>query len=231
MSKATSSLGLATGLAILMAIGTAEPASARNRTELEPGAVTITLRVYDYVRVNRPGLLAAESEATAILAQAGLEARWVDCPTSQAEFDNYPDCQSAWQATDFVLRVLPKAMVDSRAKWQEALGSTPECPGVATCTSSVFYDRVTGLAQGANATLPALLGRAMTHEIGHLLLGANSHSRTGIMRPFWSGRDLSLNGRPYLLFTPEQSRQMKSRLAERVLAWQSQEKVAALGQQ
>lgn len=231
MSKAASSLGLATGLAVIMATGAVEPASARNRTETESGAVTITLRIYDYVLVSRPVLQAAESEATAILAQAGLEARWVDCPTSEAELDNYPDCQSAWQANDFVLRVLPKAMVDSRAKWQEALGYTPECGGVGTCTGSVFYDRVTGLAEGANATLPALLGRAMAHEIGHLLLGANSHSRTGIMRAFWSGQDLALGGRPYLLFTPEQSRQMKTRLAARAQAWQAQAKVAALGRQ
>lgn len=229
MSKAASSLGLATGLAVIMATGAVEPASARNRTATESGAVTITLRVYDYVRVNRPRLLAAESEATEILAQAGLEARWVDCPTSQAELDNYPDCQSAWRATDFVLRVLPNAMVDSRTKWQEAMGSTLECDDAGTCTSNIFYDRVSGIAEESSATLPVLLGRAMAHEIGHLLLGANSHSRTGIMRPFWAGQELSLNAQVYLLFTPEQSRQMKTRLAARAQAWQAQAKVAALG--
>jgi len=229
MRKAASFLGMATGLAVIMTTGAVEPASARSRTATESEDVTITLRIYDYVRVNRPILLAAESEATAILAQAGLEARWVDCPTTQVESNNHPDCESAWQADDFVVRVLPNTMVDSRAKWQEALGYTPECGEVGTCTGSVFYDRVTGLAEGANATLPALLGRAMAHEIGHLLLGANSHSRTGIMRAFWSARDLSLDGRPYLLFTPEQSRQMKTRLAERAQTWLAESKVAAFG--
>jgi hypothetical protein len=146
MRKAARSLELATGLAVLMAAGAAEPASARNR-EIEPGAVTITLRVYDYVHLDRSRLLAAEGEAAAILAQACIEARWVDCPTSEAELDKYPDCPSAWQANDFVLRVLPKAM-ESRAKWQEALGSTPECGAVGLCTSSIFFDGVTGLAEG-----------------------------------------------------------------------------------
>jgi hypothetical protein len=70
----------------------------------------------------------------------------------------------------------------------------------------------------------------MAHEIGHLLLGANSHSRTGIMRAFWSGDDLTLAARAYLLFTPGQSRQMKTRLAEREQDWQAQAKVASLGQ-
>jgi hypothetical protein len=36
-----------------------------------------------------------------------------------------------------------------------------------------------------------LLGRAMTHEIGHLLLGTLDHSEGGLMRRHWSerGRD------------------------------------------
>lgn len=230
MSKAANSLRLTTGLAVLLATGAVEPASARDRTDAGPRTITITLRVYDYVRLDRPRLLAAESEATAILAQAGIEARWMDCPKSQAEFDNYPDCQSVWRANDFVLRVLPKAMVDSRTKWQDALGSTPECGRAGTCTSNVFYDRTIRLAEGASATLPVLLGRAMAHEIGHLLLGANSHSRTGIMHAFWSGGDLSLAARPSLLFTSEQSRQMRSRLAQREQDRQLPTKVADLGQ-
>ncbi|HME00942.1 MAG TPA: hypothetical protein VKM93_26985 [Terriglobia bacterium] len=156
MSKAASSLGLATGLAVLLATAAAEQATARNRTETEAGAVTITLRVYNYAVMNRSQLLAAESEATAILGRAGLDARWVDCPTSSAEFTIYPDCQSTWQASDFALRVLPNTVVDSRAKWQEALGFMPDCGGVGTCTASVFYDRVNGLAEGASATLPVL---------------------------------------------------------------------------
>ena len=224
MRSGAGPLGLATGFAVLMATGAAEPASAKKRSEVEPRSRAITLRIYDYVRMDRPELLAAEGEAGAILAQAGVEARWVDCPTSEAVLDKYPDCPSLWQANDFVLRVLPKAM-ESRAKWQEALGSTPECPPVGLCTSSIFFDRVVGLAEGSNATLPVLLGRAMAHEIGHLLLGANSHSRTGIMRASWSGDDLSLAARAYLLFTPEQSRQMKTRLAERARGWQAEAKL------
>ena len=64
----------------------------------------------------------------------------------------------------------------------------------------------------------------MAHEIGHLLLGANSHSCTGIMQAFWSGEELSLAARADMLFTPEQSRQMKTRLAERAVAWHSEAK-------
>jgi len=35
-----------------------------------------------------------------------------------------------------------------------------------------------------------LLGRAVAHEIGHLLMGTNQHSASGIMRARWSRCDL-----------------------------------------
>lgn len=229
MSKATRSLGLAIGLAVNLAMGAVEPASARNHTEIESGNTTLTLRVYDYVHVNRPVLLGAEGEVNSILGQAEIKSRWIECPISQAELTNFPDCQSAWGADDFVLRLLPKAMADSQVKGQDALGVAYESEGLSAYLASIFYDRVSGLAQGGSATLPVLLGRAMAHEIGHLLLGTHSHSSRGIMRPFWSGQELSLDGRLYLLFTPEQSRQMKTRLAARAEAWQTEEKVANLG--
>jgi hypothetical protein len=227
MSKTAGSLGVAAILGVLVGTGGVGKTAAKDHAKSESETFTITLRVYDYVRMKRPALLAAEGEAGAILDQAGLEARWVDCPTSEAELENYPDCPSVWQVNDFVLRVLPNAMVEPRAKWQEALGFTPECDAVGTCTISIFHDRVKDMAEGEKATLPILLGRAMAHEIGHLLLGANSHSRTGIMRAQWFGEDLSLAASPHLLFTAEQSRQMRTRLTERAHAGQT--KAAGLG--
>ena len=192
---------------------------------MEGGIARITLRVYDYVRPNHTVLLAAEKEASEVLAQAGIETRWLDCPTAYDEEPSFPGCSTEWQATDFVVRLLPNAMIDSRAKWQEALGSTNACEGTGTCTANVFNDRVAAMVAGPNAELPVLLGRAMTHEIGHLLLGADLHSRTGIMRAVWSGQDLTVLGRPYLLFTRDQSRQMRSRLAKREQAWQAQVRI------
>jgi len=212
-----------------MAPGAAGHSSARNRTEAEPGAITIALRVYDYARVDRARMLGAETEATTILARAGVEARWVDCSTSKADLDNYPDCQSPWQANDFVLKVLPKAMVDSKVIWQEAMGFSFRCDTLGTCSSSVFYDRVQSLSQGGRGPLPVLLGLAMAHEIGHLLLGTHSHSSTGIMRARWFGEDITLAACPHLLFTAQQSRQMKTRLAERAQAWQLQAEAVELG--
>ena len=47
--------------------------------------------------------------------------------------------------------------------------------------ASIFCDRI-ATTPGAPKYFPIPLGDVIAHEVGHLLLGANSHSRSGIMR-------------------------------------------------
>jgi len=202
---------------------------AKNSPDAPQTAQEITLRVFNYVHVNPSTLRAAEGETTRILVEAGVNARWVDCPTPHDNWDDYPNCQSAWRDSDYVLRVMPKAMVAVLENSTDSLGFAPDCGTGPHCMAGVFYDRVMSLAGGANAAAPVLLGRVMAHEIGHLLLGPNSHSRTGIMRANWSAREFRLDARPELLFTAEQSRRMKTRIAEQVQPSQAQTKVVNLG--
>ena len=43
-------------------------------------------------------------------------------------------------------------------------------------------------------TLSRLLGLAIAHELGHVLLGSNSHSDLGLMRGRWNREDLEFMG-------------------------------------
>ena len=52
----------------------------------------------------------------------------------------------------------------------------------------------------------------MAHELGHLLLGSNSHSRAGIMRAHWQGEELHRLSRGNLWFTSEQANHMRGKL-------------------
>ena len=212
-------------LALMDAAASGTPSLAKHPPDARRGTASLTLRVYDYARENRSSLLAAEAEATRILGQAGVNARWTDCPTSRAQSSNYPDCQLPWRVNDYVLDVLPEAMTALLGKSEDALGSTPTCTG-SHCTAIVFFDRIERMSNGGTATAPMLLGRAMAHEIGHLLLGAKTHSPSGIMRARWSPGELRLNAGPGMLFTQEQARQMRMRLSEQI---QSSQPNAQLG--
>jgi hypothetical protein len=55
----------------------------------------------------------------------------------------------------------------------------------------VFYDRVQQISrQTVNEGM--VLGHAIAHELGHLLLGVDAHSPEGLMRAHWTSRDLAL---------------------------------------
>ncbi len=49
---------------------------------------------------------------------------------------------------------------------------------------------VRAIARRTGTPLPTLLGRAIAHEIGHLLLGSGVHPRMGLMRAQWSNEEL-----------------------------------------
>ncbi len=53
----------------------------------------------------------------------------------------------------------------------------------------------------------------MAHELGHLLLGSNSHSLTGLMGANWRTVDLIHMEQGGLAFSEEQSRKMKATLS------------------
>jgi hypothetical protein len=107
-------------------------------------------------------------------------------------------------------------MVAAPRESPDSLGFTLLSNAGESIMASVFYDRIREMSSPPRAATPVLLGRAMAHEIGHLLLGANAHSRSGIMRAHWSDQDLTMGTRGEFLFTAEQSRRMKTRLAQQV---------------
>jgi hypothetical protein len=76
-----------------------------------------------------------------------------------------------------------------------------------------------------------ILGRAMAHEFGHVLLGPG-HSSQGIMRPGWGEKQWEFTSANDMVFTPGQEKALrlavKTRLAEKPDAFQvdAQEPVA-----
>jgi hypothetical protein len=61
--------------------------------------------------------------------------------------------------------------------------------------ATIYLDRVLRLAEQTGADRIALLGHAIAHELGHLLMASNVHGPIGLMRAFWSVDEVR-NGRP-----------------------------------
>ena len=79
----------------------------------------------------------------------------------------------------------------------------------------VFYDRVDVLARKHVADAAQILGHAIAHEIGHILLNDQRHSPAGIMRGEWNLRDLQNTRYGYLDFTPRQARAIRDEAGRR----------------
>lgn len=186
----------------------------------DPNLGTVTVRVYPYARVPADALERAQETASRIFANAGIQLHWVACPTNGDEDENekYAECQRRVGGQDVFVRIISSAPAQF-AKYKGISGAAmlPEGGGPGRY-ALVFYDRVertghrlVGCTQGvfANA-MPATvftsvtLGMVLAHELGHLLLGANGHSKGGIMQAQWDRQDLEDRFLGRQSFTPNQ---------------------------
>jgi hypothetical protein len=164
----------------------------------------ITVLVNDSASVKPPLLRRAELEATRLFDAAGIEIQWVNC----GETD---ECRHILGPKEFVLHIVAGCQTRSDLVFGVAfLGEDGRGQ-----YSDVFFDRLQQ-TQG-EVDLALLLGAVSAHELGHLLLGSNSHSRIGIMQPRWGSEGLHKIGTGRLLFTPEQARSMRNRISAETL--------------
>ena len=159
----------------------------------------ITILVNDSASVEPSVLRQAEREASRLFDVAGIEIQWANCQETD-------ECRHILGPTEFVLHIVPTGNTGSDFIFGEAfLGEDGRGQ-----YSDVFFDRLR--QRRGDVDLALLLGAVSAHELGHLLLGSNSHSRTGIMEPRWGPADLHKLGMGVLLFTPEQARLMNGRI-------------------
>jgi hypothetical protein len=170
-------------------------------------AVPLSVRIYNYAEVPEATLAAAQGEAALIFRQAGIDVSWLPCACSDAEFAESPHKFTACaQATGAVtVRIQPKCLGGQAMRSHSWLAAAQKQ------SSEVFYDRVRQFAAD-QACKPALvLALVLAHELGHLLLGEESHSSQGIMVPKFRTQELRRAQKGQLLFTPEQAQRMRER--------------------
>lgn len=195
------SLWIAEGLLVVLGLDFADDFQTR-AAEPDP---TITARVINYAAATPATIAKAEHQADRILGEAGLHVIWLDCPLGQSAGILSDLCQQPLKPTEIVLRVLS----DHRRNGiqEDAFGFA-----VLPALASVYYEHAVYLArsQGTEFEVSTILGCVMAHEIGHLLLGSNSHSDTGIMQGQWERKQFRQLMWGNLHFTPQQSKLIRA---------------------
>jgi len=144
----------------------------------------LTIRVYRIAPLSNLVLAWAEVEAARMLRSAHLRLTWINCPAPT----NSASCAIPEQPSDLILRVLATALPHAPP---DALGTTAES-AYGNC-AFLFYNRVVACRTYRTLTF-LVLGRAMAHEIVHLLLPSSGHSASGLMSAMWSPKDLQSGG-------------------------------------
>jgi hypothetical protein len=143
----------------------------------------LTVRTYSRVEDAQWLLDTAAAEAARVLRGIPIRLIWINC-AAQA----HPvRCESLETPTDLTIRLLSKAPPEASPN---ALGMAMwSAPGG---SAALFYDRALSIRR-PGIFLPHILGRALAHEVVHLLLGFGSHSDLGLMRGQWSDDDLRMH--------------------------------------
>jgi hypothetical protein len=177
----------------------------------------ITVCVYDHAHVPSSTLARAKKEASRIYRQAGVEVAWLDRPLSAEQAQGETNILEQLGPSGFVLRILPRSMVENLQIRDAALGFALPCrEGESGCMAHVLYHKVEDLAKEGNTSLSQTLGLAIAHELGHLLLRSNAHNTEGIMQAQWRAKELQHASKGLLLFTPRQAQTIRAEVLRRV---------------
>src|SRR3954462_1097301 len=158
-------------------------ALAPNPTALFAQAPAVQIEVYDYAEMT-PGSVHKVLDLTQeILAGAGVSIQIILCRPNPVVA-----CGSKSGASrPLVIRVAPGGPKTGDSVLRPPLGLSIAGPEGGTY-GSVFLSRVKDAAADANVPWDVVLAYAVSHEVGHLLLGAEAHTPRGLMKATW-GRD------------------------------------------
>ena len=186
----------------------------------------ITVFVYNYAAVSSEVLALTEAEASRIYQQAGIEIEWLDCPLATQDAGQFHACQVPPGPTKLALRILSQPMTERLRQAGDSFGFAmiPEDGTFATVANVFSYD-AEQLASRRGMRPGIILGHLAAHELGHLLLGAGSHSPQGIMHVPWRLKELETVAQGLIVFRPQEAEGMRMNIRGRRVARETSKNV------
>jgi hypothetical protein len=193
------------------------------------GAPQEQLRVFITDAASTPPLVLADAQrrATGLLAAAGVRSSWKVCPPSSMLPGRRPCADAGSLAVS--VRILRSADAKvwpvERQSCGLALAGDSDEHGFLAIVDAGCIERVAGVFHESWSTV---LGHVMAHEIGHLLLGRESHGSSGLMSARWTADEQASLVRGELRFSSDDAARLRNAMTDRA-AWKpgvSQARVA-----
>lgn len=157
-------------------------------------ALTISVQVTDKYGAPKGVISAAQKDAARILAAAGVRLDWQQDPAPGG----------------ISLKLVAQKVEIAGG---DPLGYAFLQPVFKCNCAQLVYPEVERSAQRWEGEVSTILGAAMAHEVGHLLLNSNAHSSSGIMTASFGHKQIVQASKGELLFTAEQAGQIRSKIA------------------
>jgi hypothetical protein len=193
-------------ISLVFALGTffAQRSLAHAHPAFAP--MSLTVSVFNDAAVPPEVLLVAQDRAVFILQRAGISLVWLDCGTPGNRPPNSA-CGAISYPQHLSIRLISHASLASEDTFAQSFQDADGAGNYA-----VVYFRTLESSKAARmVTAGELLGHVVAHELGHLLLGLNSHSAAGLMLALWQAPELYQAAHGNLFFTGEQADRMRSR--------------------
>ena len=179
----------------------------------ETRPANLVIRIYDGTSADAASRAAAIQTASAVIAGAGVHAAWYDCTRELQR----PECMPSRRGRELIVRIMPTpapgtTLTGGSLETRSNAGTVRLILGFAVIDpasgggvlATIFMDRVEAIAHRIDVPPSSVLGSAIAHEVGHLLLGTPTHGLSGLMREIWTEEELALGREEDWLFTPSE---------------------------
>jgi hypothetical protein len=158
-------------------------------------AVVISLKLVNISHAPLPVIAEAERVAADIYAAIGVDLRWSDTPSSLLVIlrDDEPG--------------------DLRRATQSVLGAAIHTPN-GSPVAYVFYRRIAEQAERYLSAPASILGSAIAHEVGHLLLPTRDHGHVGLMRGYWEYPEFQRAANNQLRFSRDEGESIRANIPD-----------------
>jgi hypothetical protein len=190
----------------------------------EPATARLVLRVYNVYGLSEAALETARTTVRELFDQAGIQTTWRNCLSTGSD-----PCGERPAGNEIVVRLIRSPYGVQVAGADLTLGYSSVQPELRRGSfTTVYPDRVDTIAQRFSRDPGLLLGRAIGHELGHLLFGTTTHAPSGLMRARWSGRPMQAPAPEDWIFSSIEARRLREATLARAAAPQPAARIAAV---
>ena len=174
-------------------------------------AATLTVRLYNLAEVPEAEFARALEEATEIFGRIGVRPAWLHCAGPAAD----AACNEVHGPSVVNLRLMSAdALPEDLPKGIFGFALMSQKGGFAAY-ANVYFGRVSQISDGRKYRRDVLLGAMISHELGHLLLGVNSHSKAGLMTLPWTPKVLTAADQGTLVFSKREASKIRKAVEAR----------------